>query len=144
MRRVSMLRRLQWFVESPGGAGFALAAAGFAVWMTLSIVAGLATSEPGFRLREAWDTDTYFFVGVPVMALAVAAAAFRHPERIWRWPLWLVAGHQVGVLLVGLGMQSGASLFVLTLMMGALLVVFFAVPAFVGAEAARRMGERAY
>ena len=144
MRNVSTLGRMQRLASSPAGIRLALAATGLVVWVALSIVGGFSASGPGFRLREAWDTEAYFYVGVPLMALAVAAAGFLRPERAWRWPLWLVAGHQAGVLLLGLGMQSGLSLIVLTLALGALLAVLFAVPALVGAEAARRMGERAY
>jgi hypothetical protein len=121
--------------------GFLLAATGFLVWTGLSLWS--AAGEEAFRLREAWDSEAYFALGVPVMALAVAIAAFHVPERIWRWPLWLVAGHQAGVLFVGLGMQSGLSLVLLTLILAVLLAVFFAVPALVGSLLARRIGERA-
>jgi hypothetical protein len=41
-------------------------------------------------------------------------------------------------------MQSGLSLVILTLALGALLAVLFAIPAFAGAEAARRLAERVY
>jgi hypothetical protein len=119
-----------------------LAATGLLVWTGLSVWGGMG--EEAFRLREAWDTQAYFVLGVPVMALAVAIAAYRVPERIWRWPLWLVAGHQAGVLIVGLGMQSGLSLIILTMMLAVLLAVFFAVPAVAGSLLARRIGERAY
>ena len=78
------------------------------------------------------------------MALAVGFAAFMRPERAWRWPLWLVAGHQTGVLLVGLGMQSGLSLIILTLILAVLLAAFFFVPALLGSMAARWLAERAY
>ena len=60
--------------------GLWLAAAGLAVWLGLSLWGGVGGSE-GFRLREAWDTPAYFYVGLPVMALAVAAAALQMPER---------------------------------------------------------------
>lgn len=143
MRRVNVLEQAQRLVASPAGTGFALAATGFLVWVGLSVVGGFGAGS-GFRLGEAWDTDAYFFVGAPVMVLAVAAAAFLHPERVWRWSLWLVAGHQTGVLLLGLGMQSGLSLMILTPALGALLAVLFTIPALAGAEAGRRMAERVY
>lgn len=122
--------------------GLVLAATGFLVWTGLSVWGGLG--EEIFRLREAWDTRAYFVVGMPMMAMAVAAAAFHVPERTWRWPLWMVAGHQAGVLIVGLGMQSGLSLVILTLILAGLLAAFFAVPALIGSLLARHVGERAF
>jgi hypothetical protein len=123
--------------------GVALAATGFLIWVGLSVIGGFSAGA-GFRLREAWDTAAYFYVGLPLMALAVGAASFVQPERPWRWPLWLVGGHQLGVLLLGVGMQSGLSLLLLTLMLGTMLAAVFAVPALLAANAARRRMERAY
>jgi hypothetical protein len=144
MRRVNVLEHIQRLAGSPAWIGPALGATGFVMWVALSILGGGGASSSGFRLGDAWDTNAYFYVATPLMALAVAAAAFLHPERAWRWSLWLVAGHQMGVLLLGLGMQSGLSLVILTLALGALLAVLFAIPALAGAEAARRLAERAY
>jgi hypothetical protein len=133
-----------YLVASPLGLGSLLAAIGLSVWTGLSIWGGASSSEEGFRLREAWDVSAYFYVGIPLMALAVAAAAFVHPERAWRWPVSLVAGHQLGVMLVGVGMQSGLSLVILTLSIGILLAAMLGVPAMLGAMAARALEERAY
>ena len=135
---------LRRFAGSPVGTGALLAATGLIVWTGLSIWGGLAPTEIEFRLREAWDTSAYFYVGLPIMALAVAIAAFLRPERVWRWPLWLVGGHQLGVMLVGLGMQSAPSLLILTIILAILLAAGFAVPAMLGAMAARALAERAY
>ena len=144
MRGVHGLSELRVFAASPLGTGILLAATGLIAWTSLSIWGGLATDDIGFRLREAWDTSAYFYVGLPIMALAVAIAAFLKPERVWRWPLWLVGGHQLGVMLVGLGMQSAPSLLILTIILAILLAAGFAVPAMLGAMAARAMAERAY
>ena len=129
-------------ITFPVATGLLLAATGFAVWTGLSVWGG--TGQEFFRLREAWDTRAYFAIGVPIMVIAVTAAAFHAPERIWRWPLWLVGGHQVGVLFVGLGMQSGLSLLILTLLIAVLLAAFFTVPALIGSVLARRVGARAH
>jgi hypothetical protein len=143
MRSVSNSGDIGRLAASPAGMGILLAATGLLVWTGLSIWGGVGSPE-GFRLREAWDTNAYFTIGIPIMALAVAAASFVRPRRIWRWPLWLVAGHQLGVLLIGLGMQSGLSLILLTLILAILLAAFFAIPALLGSMAARRLMQRAY
>jgi hypothetical protein len=127
------------FAASPLGTGLLLALVGLTVWVGLSVLGGIMLPEPGFRLREAWDTSSYFYAGLPVMAAAVALAAFLRPDRAWRWPLWLVTGHQVGVMLVGLGMQSAASLLILTILLAIMLAAIFTVPALLGALAARQL-----
>jgi uncharacterized protein (DUF983 family) len=124
--------------------GILLAAAGFMAWTGPSSWGGPAEADSALRLHSAWDVPAYFYVGVPVMAAAVALASFMRPERAWRWPLWLVGGHQLGVMVIGLGMQSGLSLILLTIILGILLAAGFAVPAMLGAMAARAMAERAY
>ncbi len=124
-------------------AGILLAASGLVTWVSLAVWGGLET-DGAFYLREAWDLPAYLYVGLPVMALAVGIAAFLRPERPWRWPLWLVAGHQLGMLVTGVGMQSLPSLLLLTIILAVLLVVGFTIPAMLGAMAARAMEERAY
>lgn len=145
MRGVGGPSELRRFAVSQAGTGLLLAATGLIVWTSLSLWGGVATSsETGFRLREAWDLPAYLYVGLPIMAFAVALAAFRQPERPWRWSLWLVGGHQLGVMVVGVGMQSGLSLVLLTLILAVLLAVGFTVPAMLSAMAARALAERAY
>jgi hypothetical protein len=124
--------------------GILLVGVGFAIWTGLSIWAGLATDSLDFRLREAWDAPAYFYVGLPLMAAAVGIAAFVLPQRAWRWPVSLVAGHQVGMLLVGLGMQSELSLLILTLILAIILAAFLFIPALLGSTAARMLSSRAY
>ncbi|HEX9904864.1 MAG TPA: hypothetical protein VGA77_07865 [Propylenella sp.] len=144
MRSATAFAEYRRLLASPVGIGVMLAATGLIVWIGLSVWGGLGTAETGFRLREAWDTAAYFYLGVPVMALAVSLASFVDPYRVWRWPLWLVAGHQVGVLLVGLGIQSGLSLILLTIILAVLLAVLFTIPALLASLAARALTERAY
>ena len=131
------------FAWSSRGMAIILAVFGFIVWIGLSILAGV-TAEIGSGAREAWDTGAYFWLGVPLMALAVGLAAFVRPSRPWRWPLALVAGHQLGVLLLGLGMQSVLSQILLTLILAVLLSALFAIPALIGALARLYLAERAY
>jgi hypothetical protein len=139
-----MLGEIGRFAATPARSGILLAGLGLLVWIGLSVRAGFASSEFGFQLREAWDDPAYFYVGLPLMAAAVTAVAFFRPDRAWRWPLCLVAGHQAGVLLIGLGVQSELSLLILTLILSVMLAAFFAIPAMLGSIVARRLGERAY
>ena len=143
MRGVGGSSAFRQVAGSPLGTGILLAATGLITWVGLSIWGGIA-GDGAFRLREAWDLSAYLYVGMPVMALAVAFAAFVRPERVWRWPLWLVGGHQVGVLVTGIGMQSAPSLLILTIVLAVLLAAGFTIPAMLGAMAARAMEERAY
>jgi hypothetical protein len=129
---------LRRWIASPAATGPLLAGTGLVLWTGLSVWGGMG-EDTGFRLREAWDTAAYFYVGLPAMALAVAIAAFHMPRRSWRWPLWVVGGHQAGVLLVGIGMQSGLSLIILTMLLAVILTAVLAVPALVGSVLARRM-----
>ena len=144
MRGVKERSELRRLAGSPLGTGILLGTTGLIVWTGLSIWGGLAQADGVFRLHEAWDLPAYLTIGVPIMALAVALAAFLHPERSWRWPLWLVAGHQLGVMISGVGMQSGPSLLILTVIFAILLTAGFSVPALLGAMAARARAERAY
>jgi hypothetical protein len=143
MRGVVGSSELRRVAGSPLGTGLLLAATGLIAWLSLSVWSGLAADE-AFRLREAWDLPAYLYVGVPIMALAAAIAGFVQPERPWRWSFWLVGGHQLGLLVTGVGMQSGLSLILLTIILAVLLAVGFAIPAMLGAMAARALEERAY
>jgi hypothetical protein len=144
MRSVDASLELRRLAASPVGLGALLAAIGLLTWVSLSIWCGMSAPDETLRLRGAWDTSCYYYVGLPIMAAAVALAAFLQPERSWRWALWLVGGHQLGVLLVGVGMQSVLSLLILTIMFAVLLAAAFAVPAMLGAMAARALAARAY
>ena len=144
MRSVSVLEEARRFAGTPICSGIILSLLGLALWTGLSFWAGLATDELGFRLREAWDAPAYFYVGMPLMMAAVGIAGFMQPRRAWRWPVSLVAGHQVGMFVVGLGMQSGPSLLILTLALAIILAAFLFIPALLGSTAARMLADRVY
>ena len=54
----------------------------------LAVVAGtvvwVAVSEASGR-REAWDSQWYFLISVPVVCVVSAALGFVEPSRSWRW-----------------------------------------------------------
>jgi hypothetical protein len=140
MRSVGLLDQARQLAVTPAFCVSVLAGFGLVLWIGLSVWAGFAGQETAFRLREAWDAPAYFYVGLPLMVVTVAVAGFMRPERAWRWPVSLVAGHQVGLLLVGLGMQSELSLLILTLLLAAMLAAILFIPALLGSTAARMLG----
>ncbi len=143
MRGVDELGELGRLVGSPYGIGALLAATGLITWTSVSLWGGVSAGG-GLDMRQAWETPAYFYFGLPVMVAAVAAAAFLFPDRPWRWALWLACGHQLGVFFLGIGMQSGLSLVLVTAILGVMLAVGFAVPAMLGAMLGRAMNQRAY
>ncbi|MGE3152851.1 MAG: hypothetical protein AB7G48_04850 [Nitrospiraceae bacterium] len=54
------------------------ALAGLLVCLVISIVTGR---------KEAWDSEVYFSVGIPIMCALIFAIGYRFPERAWRWTL---------------------------------------------------------
>ena len=103
----------------PSIAGLLLAAAGFAVWAVFS---GLPLMMGGRGIREAWDTELYWIVGVPLLLLAVMAAGYATREAPWKLALWPIAGHFVAMLLVS---PAGTDLGLLTVAL-----IFIGLPAF--------------
>lgn len=62
--------------------GSSLILLGLAVWLLICAVT---------HRREAWDSGLYWSLGMPLMALASAAAGFLSPKRPWRWGLLVMA-----------------------------------------------------
>lgn len=49
---------------------------GIAMWIVVSSLSGR---------REAWDSEWYFLIGVPVICVVSAALGFIETSRPWRW-----------------------------------------------------------
>ena len=49
---------------------------GVSSWVVVSMVSGR---------REAWDSQWYFLIGIPVVCIVSAALGFLEPSRPWRW-----------------------------------------------------------
>jgi hypothetical protein len=49
---------------------------GILVWVAVSTASGR---------REAWDSQWYFLVSVPVVCVVSAALGFVEPSKPWRW-----------------------------------------------------------
>jgi len=71
---------------------------GILVWVVVSTVSGK---------REAWDSEWYFLIGIPVVCVVSAGLGFVEPSRPWRWgeaPLlaqavWMIVTQGAGNLL---------------------------------------------
>ena len=74
-----------------------LAAEGFAVWAVFSTLPLLAG---GAGIREAWDTNVYWSLGLPLLMVSVAAAGALTQASPWRLAAAAVAGHFLGVVLI--------------------------------------------
>jgi hypothetical protein len=103
-----------------------LFAAGFALWALTSVLPLSGT------LHEGWDRGPYWQIGVPVLFGVQAVAGALAAEPAWRQPLWVLAGHLAGMLLVH---RSGTGLELLPFS-----IVFIGVPAYVGLYLAAFVG----
>jgi hypothetical protein len=99
--------------------GLLLATSGFAVWAVFS---ALPLFMGGRGIREAWDTQLYWVIGVPLLLLAVTAAGYVTREAPWKLALWPIAGHFAGMLLVS---PAGTDLGLLPVAL-----IFIGLPAF--------------
>ena len=112
--------------------GLMLAFLGFAVWTVFSLWPWLMNSHAPFRIREAWDTDLFWRVGVPVMLLAQLVGGMLSDGRISRQPLGLLGGLLAAIMLVR---PAGGDLGMLPVVM-----IMIGVPAYVGLLAAAAIG----
>ncbi len=57
--------------------------AGILVWVVVSNASGR---------REAWDSQWYFVISVPVVCVVSSALGFIEPRRPWRWGIAPLVG----------------------------------------------------
>ena len=112
--------------------GLMLAFLGFAVWTVFSLWPWLMNSHAPFRIREAWDTDLFWRVGVPVMLLAQLVDGMLSDGRISRQPLGLLGGLLAAVMLVRPAGSDFGMLPVAMILIGA--------PAYIGLLVAAAVG----
>lgn len=94
-------------------------------------------------MREAWDSDAYFTIGLAVMAIGAATAGVVAPSGVWRWPIWIVAGHGLAMALIHPPVTSLGLLPLTVVFAGLPLVLLLIIPAIIGAIVARRGWDRA-
>ena len=98
------------------------AAAGLLVCLVISLVTGR---------KEAWDSEIYFSIGIPVMCAVIFAIGYRFPERAWRWTHSMDVGQAIAML------SAGNSLSLWPLSIVAMTVL--SVPQFVVGSVASRL-----
>jgi hypothetical protein len=59
------------------------AVCGAAIWILIALASGR---------NEAWDSNSYFSVGIPAVCLVSLAFAFFEPNRSWRWGVLPMVG----------------------------------------------------
>ena len=102
---------------------------GAVVWACIALASGR---------REAWDSELYFVVAMPAIALTAAIVSFFVPQRFWRWAMLPFAGQA----LIAFLQNPTGNLLPLGLVMFAILGGFCVIPAAVGAAlGARRKGQ---
>lgn len=70
----------------------------YAVAVVVGIIVWIVVSKMSHR-REAWDSQWYFMIGVPVVCVLSAILGFIEPSRPWRWGTAPLAGQFVWMLL---------------------------------------------
>jgi hypothetical protein len=93
---------------------------GILVWVLVSTISGR---------REAWDSQWYFLVGIPVICLVSAALGYVEASRSWRWGISPLIGQFFWMLLT----QGPGSLLPLGLVVFGVLSVPSIITARVGA-----------
>lgn len=102
----------------------------FAVSAVAGLMVCLAISLATGR-KEAWDSDVYFSVGIPIMCTLIFALGYRFPHRAWRWTLSMAVGQAIAML------SAGNSLSLWPLSLVAMTVL--SVPQFVVGSVASRL-----
>ncbi|MEP7030817.1 MAG: hypothetical protein ABI830_07775 [Pseudolabrys sp.] len=114
----------------PSIAALLLAAECFAVWAYFSLPQFTGRA----RIREAWDNETYWAVGIPLLLVSLMAAGFlARKVKPWQLAAWTVAGHVVAMAVIA---KPGSNLGMLPLT-----VIFVGLPMFGAFFAAAWLGQ---
>lgn len=99
------------------------ALAGAAIWLFIAAISGRT---------EAWDTGSYFTVGIPLVCLVSAVCAYFAPEHSWRWGVLPMIGQFLCLLV----MKGGGNL----LPLGVIVFAVLSIPSIVAARIGASVG----
>src|SRR5262245_27155740 len=102
---------------------------GIIVWVIVSNVS---------HRREAWDSDLYFMVGVPVVCFVSAILGVVEPNKPWRWGAAPLAGQFVWMLVT----QGPGNLLPLGIVVFGILAIPSMLAAKLGAFVVRKVDPR--
>jgi hypothetical protein len=114
---------------SERGAYTAAALAGAVGWLAISLSTGR---------REAWDSELYFGLFLPAVAVLIAWLGFLTPRRAWRWAFVPFAAQA----LVAFVQNPTGGLLPLGLIVFAVFGILCVVPALVGSAMRRWVATR--
>ena len=69
----------------------------YVIAIVIGILTWAAISKISGR-REAWDSSSYFSVGMPVVCVASAVLGFIEPQKVWRWGIAPLIGQFLWML----------------------------------------------
>ena len=81
--------------------------------------------------REAWDSNQYWTIGLPLVALAAFAIGWLAEDKAWRWTI-LIVPSQVATMMVRSGELGG--LWPLAVILSGVLSAPFVAAAFVASR----------
>jgi hypothetical protein len=118
-------------VAGTGLASLLSVAAGFIVWVGIALAGGV---------REAWDQSAWWLVGLSCLAIVAGLMGFFVPARVWRWPVFIVIGQIIGMVLIAVLRSGGGSnlglLPIMVIFVMLPLVIALTVPALIGGSIA--------
>ncbi len=100
---------------------------GAATWIVVAMAGGR---------REAWDSELYFLLVMPVIALTAGIVSYIVPVRTWRWAMFPFAA-QAFVMFIQ--EPAGGPLAPLGLIMFVIFGALCVIPARIGVFAARKL-----
>jgi hypothetical protein len=114
--------------------------------IALVVVTGVAlelTVELMTGRREAWDSDVFWTLGVPIAALISVLAGFMSQGRDWLWAAALVPAQVTTMMVTSGDILGGLGLWPLMVALASVLSAPFVGAAYIGSRFRRMAGREA-